>query len=96
MRNAKCIGAVLRGLANNTITRPVNQKKFLGLGANKKGSWQPLLLRDVPIIKYESGEAMEKRIAYGISIVHRYWDKKKARQMVSSGPHIQKSAVKIT
>ena len=94
MNNTRCIASILKGLSKKTITRPTNQKKyFIDVQYNKKGSWQPLLLRDPVKPINESGKAVEKRLAYGMSMVKRYWNKEKSRKMVSSGPIIKKEIV---
>lgn len=88
---SKRIAAVLRGLGSNTITRASGQKKYYRAGSKEqRNTWKPLLLKNAIVHKNETGEQLTKKIVYETSIVTRFWDKEKARQMVSSGPSIIK------
>jgi hypothetical protein len=79
-QHSKCIATVLKGLEKNIVTRPLKQKK---------NSWQPLLLRDTIDFKVSG----ERRNLFRTSVVTRYWDKAKAREMVSSSPSIPQDIV---
>eukprot|EP00826_Nyctotherus_ovalis_P015635 TRINITY_DN14461_c0_g2_i4.p3 TRINITY_DN14461_c0_g2~~TRINITY_DN14461_c0_g2_i4.p3 ORF type:complete len:102 (-),score=25.46 TRINITY_DN14461_c0_g2_i4:390-695(-) len=88
---SKRIAAVLKGLGSNTITRASGQKKYYLSGSKEqRNMWKPLLLKNAAVHKNETGEQLTKKIVYETSIVSRFWDKEKARQMVSSGPSVVK------
>ena len=93
LASGKRINTILKGIKNKTVTQSIKQKKYSILSNGRKGGWKPLLLRDSIKAQAESGQQILNSIAFGQSAISRYWDKNKAREMMSSGPVNVKESV---
>jgi len=94
LNSSKRITAILKGLKNNHVTQPLDDKKYYKKTYKDK-TWKPLLLRDAMVTQAESNDQLAKKYVFERSAVNRYWDKAKAREMVSSGPLLIKDQVNV-
>jgi hypothetical protein len=94
LNSSKRITAILKGLKNKHVTQPFDDKKYYKKTYKDK-TWKPLLLRDTMVSQAESNDQLAKKYVFERSAVDRYWDKAKAREMVSSGPLLIKDQVNV-
>lgn len=94
LNSSKRIAMILSGLKKKNVTKPFDDKKYYKKSYKEK-TWRPLLLRDAMIPQTESSDQLAKKYVFEKSAVNRYWNKAKAREMVSSGPLLVKEQVEV-